>query len=295
MKKKIFLHIGFPKTGTSSIQYFCSANRKALKNCGVLYPLSGDTPYAGQAGLAFAARMKASNPFKILIAEIDNSPCDKIVISSEYFFMLEHKKILFLAEQLADFEATIIVYLRRQDTRIESGYLQVLRDTEFRFSGNIADYIKFLRSYPRRTNYYRFLQPWSDVFGNSAVKVCVYEEHSRGGRLVHGFMKIINCSLKKELEIDQKKKNVAYKPALNSILRRLNFIPLPKKAHVLILVLFDFLTRHVFGPGSISEHNLLSNVERKAIIDEYRESNKNVAVEYLGRDDGKLFDEIENQ
>ena len=35
---KILLHIGQPKTGTSAIQTFLSANRKALRIAGVLYP-----------------------------------------------------------------------------------------------------------------------------------------------------------------------------------------------------------------------------------------------------------------
>lgn len=291
MKKNLFLHIGFPKTGTSSIQYFFSQNRKALNTLGILYPLSGNTPYAGQAGLAFAARMKALNPFKILIDEIQRSPCKTIVLSSEYFFMLEANKIKFIAEQLSDFKVTVIVYLRRQDARIESGYLQVLRDTDFRFSGSIEDYISFLRTHPRRTDYYKFLQPWSDIFGLSAIRVCVYEEHSGGDRLVPGFLKIINCPLTQDLGINNKKQNVAYKPILNRILRRINFLPLPKKVHILILSLFDLLTRHVFGSGSIAEHNLLSKAERKAIIEEYQESNRNVAMQYLGRDNGQLFHE----
>ena len=288
MKKHIFLHIGFPKTGTSSIQSFFCDNRQALKTFGVLYPKSGDTRYAGQAGIAFAARMKATKPFDILLSEIENSPCDKIVISSEYFFMLDPIKIKFLSEQFKKFKVTIIVYLRRQDSRIESGYLQVIRDAECRFSGDIVDYINFLKKHPRRTNYYKFLQPWSNSFDNSSVKVCVYEEHSGEQRLIPGFMEIIECPMDKKFTFNQTKKNVAYKPILNHILRRLNLLPLPKKAHILILSLFNFLTRHILGAGSIAQHNLLSNTQRKDIIEEYRDSNKKVATEYLHRED-ELF------
>ena len=62
--------------------------------------------------------------------------------------MLEPKKVAFLADQMKCFDMKIVVYLRRQDERIESGYLQVLRDSNFRFNGDIEAYIKFLNNHP---------------------------------------------------------------------------------------------------------------------------------------------------
>ena len=38
MHKKLFLHIGTPKTGKTSLQYFCENNRKTLMDKGILYP-----------------------------------------------------------------------------------------------------------------------------------------------------------------------------------------------------------------------------------------------------------------
>lgn len=37
--KTLYIHIGTPKTGTTSIQNFCGLNREKLKEQGVLYPI----------------------------------------------------------------------------------------------------------------------------------------------------------------------------------------------------------------------------------------------------------------
>ena len=287
--KEIFLHIGFPKTGTSAIQRFLSINKKTLESNSVLYPCSGLTEYAGHVGIAKAARMKALKPFEILRREIDSSPCQKVVISSEYFFMLEPKKIEFLCDQLSRYKVTIIVYLRRQDARIESGYLQVLRDIDFRFTGNINDYIEFLKAHPRRTDYFKFLEPWAEMFGLEATRVRVYEENRGGQRLVKSFLEAIECQNSPNLLYSGRKENVAYKPILNSFLKRLNILPLPKVVYKVILLCFDFLTRHLLGEGTVEEHNLLSDDKRNEILKQYADSNIKVAKHFLQRPNGQMF------
>ena len=289
-RKEIFLHIGFPKTGTSAIQKFLSTNKKTFENAGVLYPNSGLTEYAGHVGLARAAQMKALKPFEILMSEIESSPCQTVVISSEYFFMLEPKKIEFLCEQLSEYKVVIIVYLRRQDRRIESGYLQVLRDIDFRFTGNIDDYISFLKKHPRRTDYFTFLESWSKVFSMDAMRVRVYEEHKGGKRLVSSFLDTVKFQDSPDLVYSREKENVAYKPILNWCLKKINILPLPKTIYKVILLSFNFVTRHFLGEGSIAEHNLLSDKQRKEIIEQYAESNSSIATQYLKRPSGQMFD-----
>lgn len=40
--ERVFLHVGAPKTGTTYLQALLAANRAALKNDGILYPMAGD-------------------------------------------------------------------------------------------------------------------------------------------------------------------------------------------------------------------------------------------------------------
>ena len=39
--KRIWIHVGWPKTGTTAIQRYLAANSESLKRMGVLYPESG--------------------------------------------------------------------------------------------------------------------------------------------------------------------------------------------------------------------------------------------------------------
>lgn len=285
----VYLHVGFPKTGTSAIQNFFKNNETVIRKHKVLYPKAGLTDYAGQAGLAFAARMRAVPPFKILRKEIADSGCTKCVISSEYFFMLESQKINFLASQLADFDTKIIVYLRRQDARIESGYLQVLRDSEFRFSGDIEAYIRFLNKHPRRTDYYAFLKPWSEAFGKDNIIVKVYEEEKGQDKLVPGFLKICQIPQDEAFVPDTENVNLAYKPAVNKLLRLFNKVPMHQAVYLRLIGTLNFMSRHILGYGSVKGHKLFSESRRQQILTKYEESNQRVAREYLGRESGVLF------
>ncbi|PXX88878.1 hypothetical protein DIT71_16955 [Marinobacter vulgaris] len=286
-KIKLLLHVGFPKTGTTAIQSYFSVNREIFKGGGALYPKSGDTSYSGQAGLALAAKKQLSRPFEMLAKEVLNSGCDTIVISSEYFFMLEEDAINFLSQSLTDYEVKVIAYFRRQDARIESGYLQVLRDSEFRFSGSIENYMSFLEKFPRRTDYYRFIVPWARAFGRSAISIGIYDEVKP--KLIDDFL--TRCGLKQPAAavIASTDANVAYKPMVNRFLRRINRISMTPRIHSQITRMLNFLTRKVVGPGTVKEHNLLTQEQREAIVERYAESNAKLAKEFLNREDGVLF------
>lgn len=285
----VYLHVGFPKTGTSAIQNFFKNNSKKLKKYKVLYPDSGRTDYAGQAGLAFAAKKQAVQPFNILKQEVTGSQCDKCVISSEYFFMLEPKKIHFLASQLEGFDTKIVVYLRRQDARIESGYLQVLRDSEFRFSGDIEAYVRFLNKHPRRTDYYEFLKPWAEAFEKSNIIVKVYEEEKGQERLIPGFLKLCQIPQDNAFVSDTESVNLAYKPLINKLLRQFNKVPMSQAVYLKFIGSLNFLSKHFFGYGSVKSHKLFSDERRRELVQRYSDSNQKVAREFLDREDGVLF------
>lgn len=280
-KKKLFLHIGFPKTGTTAVQTYFSLNRDRFRNHDVLYVESGDTPYSGQAGLAFAAKDQLREPFHILQEEIRDSACRRIVISSEYFFVLEESSINFLKDILLDYDVKIIVYFRPQDVRIESGYLQVLRDAEMRFSGSIDDYIKFLSRFPRRLDYYQFIQPWSKAFGREAISIGFYDEVK--DRLVNDFLQRCDIEVPRNVIDAPREANAAYRPIINKFLRFINIIPMTPRTHSRITRALNFLTRNILGSGTVRDHKLLSDSQRAAILKQYSSSNSRLLEEYTDR------------
>lgn len=138
--KKIFLHIGLSKTGSTTIQSFLAINRDNLYNFGYLHPQTGTNPREKEKphhNLAWqiTGRKKADitlGTWKDLHQEIDSSNLNKIIITSESFQGVDEKQIKILESELKPYEVKIIVYLRRQDLQLESKYIQGIKRGEIK-------------------------------------------------------------------------------------------------------------------------------------------------------------------
>lgn len=116
---KLYMHIGFPKTGTSSIQAFLYANRDILANQGVCYPEPGANVFlTGIKGHIFCCELmhrtgRMDRPWTeyrdAYKAELEASGCPKGIISAENFVYEHSSNIDFWAER---FDVTVICYMR---------------------------------------------------------------------------------------------------------------------------------------------------------------------------------------
>lgn len=133
--KKLFLHIGMQKTGTSSIQLMLQSSEDALRQQGFFYPR---LPMAGQNGIwksAFRHNLLAASfadypsvfatyePEQIedIRAEMLASPLVPIISAEDFSRQKDFGR---LKELLAGFAVSVVVYLRRQDKFAESLYNQ---------------------------------------------------------------------------------------------------------------------------------------------------------------------------
>jgi len=103
--KKVVLHVGPDKTGSTAIQYICATHRAKLLNQGVYYPSGGwhaelgscfcDFPeryvYNRDIGLSDRQRLKArdSKRLRDFCAELENVSGDVLVLSYEGFVHLD--------------------------------------------------------------------------------------------------------------------------------------------------------------------------------------------------------------
>jgi len=133
-RKRLILHFGLQKTGTSSIQLMLSASKDALDNAGYSYPALPakegavwNSPFRHNIVSAtyadFATAFDKMTPSQT--AEwwdgIRNS--DKIAIVSAEDFSRQ-KNFTNLGNDVSDFDVTVVLYLRRQDKFAESLYNQ---------------------------------------------------------------------------------------------------------------------------------------------------------------------------
>ena len=251
MNKRVYLHIGYYKTGTSSIQHYCDSHKKKLLSHGILYPATGLLAPNGTHGLLSLKRLEeigedapqwfrikigkikhvdtAESIWKRAVREIDASPADRIVISSEAFVKYaanDKTKALIreVCEYLASYDVRIICYIRRQDDYLESWYNQIVK------AGHPVPYgcsLKTLEGLgPMQQNFLKTLDAWEEVFGRERMIVRIYDRGMLvGNDVVCDFLHLL--SIKEDFGEDGPcggiQKNVGLSKRLIEIKRRYNY------------------------------------------------------------------------
>jgi hypothetical protein len=309
----IYLHIGLPKTGTSSIQSFLLDNRDNLLHKGFLYPLAG-RPNAssfpqirvGHHKLAHELTQEEtgilpSSVWADVQQEIKTLGSENVIISAEYFtLILESEKISNLKNYLSEYETKIVIYLRRQDDYLTSLYCEKVKmGLE---SCTLQEFIKQNKPYG---NYYNLLQMWCQYFGQENLIIRVYEKSQFKNGLINDFLNSIGFPL----EASQMKynyfslsSNVSQSRKATKIMQRLNKInggntAIQKRLKRKMVSLYhDVLSTDnsvsnliLKIPNSIISDELISVQDRINLLQEFAESNRRVAQEYLERESGQLF------
>ncbi len=180
--KKLFLHIGFPKTGSTSIQVGLVKNAEALAAQGILYPskrkmaymqniqhlpLAAAIPGRNVEWLTPAKRQTLPNAYRSFFRNISNAEFHTLVVSSESFGGQDigPKKVEWVRDQFADYDVTVIAYIRRQDSYILSTYQEAIK------AGHTGRFD--FEDYPNKKAMFfaQRLSPWRQVFGADKVIV----------------------------------------------------------------------------------------------------------------------------
>jgi len=175
MKKKIYIHIGFGKTGTTAIQSFFSKNRAELLKRDFLYPTSG-LQLGGHHLLSPLGACDISGNtqviYKQLAKEINDSPASNIFISSENFIFAKPTLIERVQKEFEKFDVKIIFYIRCQYALIESVFLQWQKVGDD-YQGNV---VNFFNKHKGAFDFEQRIAPWATCFGKDAIISRLYEK-----------------------------------------------------------------------------------------------------------------------
>ncbi|ELS02767.1 hypothetical protein Xen7305DRAFT_00024850 [Xenococcus sp. PCC 7305] len=291
--KKLFLHIGLHKTGTTTLQRFLLRNRSNLRNSGYLYPQIGiPGKLAAQHNLGWLTiNSKKANPafgtWKEVHEEIDNSSLDNIIISAESFGLANRKAIKILKSELKFYDVKIIVYLRRQDRILESQYIQHLKMGILPKS-DLDDILFFIKKNKVKYDYYKLLEPWKQEFGISNIIVRPLEKFQIPSTH-YDLLKIVGVndfSHFNNVENKNVKPGIKALSALKIISKIYESQPQKKKECLRIIV---NLAEKYWSEEKKISYRLLSYLDASKILNWYKQSNLAVAQEYLERKDGVLF------
>jgi len=190
-KKKLFLHIGRHKTGTSSLQNFFTQKSDLLAERGILYPQTGrktphGTPATAHHEFSHTLHYKPTDEVDTLFDNLatEAKDFDTILLSSEDF--QNQKDFKRLEILFADYDLTVIAYMREGLGYGLSGFAQRIH-----FSGEIFN----IRQYMERQNIRitAFIRNWSRLADHSVFRL--YERDKLKNRdIVEDFLDIIGLN-----------------------------------------------------------------------------------------------------
>lgn len=295
-KKTVYIHIGSPKTGTTAIQETLAANIDNLKKKNYLYPktgLNGINHFCIPL-LIQKQDSKIKTILEKLLKEFKDSNLDNLIISTEAFFYKTQtiESIKIVQEAFVDFDIKIIVYLRRQDSFLQSGYSQQVKADINRVL-TVQEFVENVHNNTNIYDHYSKISKWAEVFGKENIIVQPYEKAQMPNGLFNSFFSLIGIKedVNDYLELPTRKSNVGLSKYETELLRLFNDKKVPYE--IKIKFVDYFLNQE---QNSQREYDLLTYKERKDILDLYKESNAQVATEFLNREDGILFyEEIEKK
>lgn len=307
IEKQLFLHIGMKKAASTTIQIFLENNLDVLEHKGYFFPWTSRMQHRE---LSFASKRqpndnlsdKDSAMWLEFHSLISSSHCKNVIVSSEAFESFSPKYIQSLKARLSHYRTKVVVYIRRQDLRLESHYFQDIKSGVF--TGSIEDY---QQEYMYETlDYFHYLEAWSDVFGRENMIVRVLEK-SQSPDVCSDFLEAVGLGHEyKDFQKLESNKNLKPNLAQMSAIKLINdsvasTYDKTNKGFSRLDLKFDFNRKYSIPFFRISKnwdssrrYRVLSYEASKEILSKFEESNKKVAKLYFNRSEGTLFyDQLE--
>jgi len=283
--KKIILHIGRHKTGTTSLQHFLHANfSKELEHSKLLYPTTGMNSNHFFHHDLFKSCIERNNKFselettKNLIKEINNAHQKNIFISTEILSRdtIDAALLRDIKKCFENYNVIILIYLRRQDSYLESAYAE-------RIKRGLISSKEDIFSFNAELDYKIFIQKFSSVFGEPNIHIKLFEESVKTC-IYKDLLNYLSIKIDSNINFPDTNANIRLpwnylyllKNTNNKLLKRIilsqKFKGLFRRLARLIPVIFD-------GRSPLNEKN------KKELLIKYNESNSFVSQKYLSRKD----------
>ena len=200
MAGKLFLHIGAPKTATSSIQTFLNTHTSFLHQQGLHYLRSGlsmnhqchhELVWAMELhpALSYVDQDITKRKSEILASlgeEIERHSEYDLILSSELlFFLHDFGRIVPLLSLFKDREVNVVVYVRKQDKFLESLYQQIVKD------GGKIGFEEWVSHAKQIGNYNLMLNRLFKVFSREQIIVDVFDSRREDFHPIKNFLGLI--------------------------------------------------------------------------------------------------------
>lgn len=309
----LYVHIGTPKTGTTSIQKFLELNQETLKKYGICLPYmdldfekSKFKLHRNGNFLVHHAFELSDNPkeklkkeeriytqgFDIIKKAAEIYP--KIIITDESIWYRQNNKENFWQDVKDNAKARgcdvkVVVYVRRQDLYIEAWWNQAVKYYPRSFK-TFEEYVNSDVVLSHNLDYYKKIKEIADCIGRENVIVKVFEKEiflaSQYG-LYQDFLHALGEEVQPDYVMPSQNVNDSLRGNFIEIKRLINEVPEYRQVP-------DFLKRQVIKASSMVSQEKVSyfaHEDKLKFLQKYEESNRKLAEEFLGKKDGILFTE----
>lgn len=283
----LYLHIGQPKTATTTIQNFLAMNRKVMLADGWLYPNAVRQsiahhplqPFFSKMPLFWISRLDKEEARRALMREIRETGCQNILMSTEALYYL--RKPMRLRSFFKGFRITPVVSLRRQDEWLESAYRE-----QFKNGATDLDCMTYLEQTREAMDYVTVLERWREAFPDARIIVLPFEKSENSQPIERRFLQAIGARISGRM-LDSPIKNESFNRDALAFYHAFRESPRLGIKHALfkqILSRYSGLhkdspeTRYFYDPAT-----------RAALVAEHDAGNRRIAAEYLGRPGTALF------
>ena len=248
---KIILHIGMPKTGSSSIQDFLEVNRPALLEQGILYPALGIERGKGvranrtgghatllkwhldgnaQIGPALSQHViSLGKPVRVLILSIENIFSDRFLKLDESHSSTIPSIVESIVSSLSEANVEIWTTLRRQDEWFESYYREIMANPFNNLVCSPEDLWNKLFDFGV-FNYSNIIRRIKSLQNVSSVRIGSFEQVNQTGGSVAWLIDGIGIDLANTSIAQPPRSNNSYTDAMANAIMILKKIPLSTKA-----------------------------------------------------------------
>ncbi|MEO0461007.1 MAG: hypothetical protein AAF219_09190 [Myxococcota bacterium] len=289
MKRKLFLHIGPGKTGTSAIQAGLKAHADFLLTRGLSVAtapddLAGVSNSLSDVHLVEEARAELS-------AWVRNSTAEQLVFSSEYLFPfvfqseLSAQRLSNLVEGV-DADLCLVFYARRQDYYLESLYQQSVK----RKRSRTLSFESFVQEFGFSLNWINVADSFQRALPDAEITVRPFEISTIGGRdILRDFLEALGFT-ELPIEVASKRTNLGYTPyavfMAETVVPQLSNSD-AKRFHRIIDRVHP--VERNLRPSS---YGLMESVRRSELLKYYRDSNREL-FERFGWNSVLCFEEWE--
>ena len=204
--KKVVIHAGFHKTGTTALQHSLHASTELLKTAGYRYPIvdqgtsqSGSVLALADRGWGWQARGSKVIPKKVWTKLVRQTLAgkDNVVLSSEFFSELDENQVRQVKSAFTGQNVQIVFTMRALDKLFPSTYQQSLKSGssysyEAWLERTVNDYFAEQKTgFWKRNRHAQVISRWTQIFGAENVTLITADE-SNPGLLFDRFSEFLN-------------------------------------------------------------------------------------------------------